>query len=142
MTPLALAGQFRHVGSLSPVQIGNILRIDMFARMFSSMAQGLSKVSVALLVLRFSGRVVTWRRRFLIACIVSTIVFTILNVLFIWIQFSPVRALWTKVPGAKCLDKTVQNHYSVSLGCKFSLQKNGVTDPECKQAGTFPWIFH
>ena len=123
MTPLALAGQFTHSTSLSPVQLDNVLRLALIGRVFSTLAQGLSKVSVALLVLRFSGPVVLWRRRFLIACIVSTILFTTLNVILIWIQCIPVWALWAKVPDAQCLPKGVQNHYAVFLGCKFSLQR-------------------
>ena len=133
MTPVALAGQFKHINFLSEIQMKNVLHLGVFAPPLACMAQGLSKVSVALLVLRFCERVVVWRRRLLNACIISTLLFTVLNVLLIWIQCIPLRT----TRNAACLARKVQNGSAVFLGCKFSLQIFDKTESKGKEVGTF-----
>ena len=111
-------GGFKHAASLTEVQMRDIRRWTPVARVFTALAQGLSKVSVALLVLRFAGRIVVWRRLFLYACITSTLILSLLHGILIYVQCDPVRALWETVPGARCWQATVINNFAVFLGCR------------------------
>ena len=96
----------------------DIRRWTAVARVLTALAQGLSKVSVALLVLRFAGRIVVWRRLFLYACIASTLLLSVLHGILIYVQCNPIRALWETIPGARCWEPTVINNFAVFLGCR------------------------
>lgn len=116
---MASIGGFKHAASLTEAQMRDIRWLTLAVRVLTALAQGLSKVSVALLVLRFAGRIVVWRRLFLYACITSTLLLSVLHGVLIYVQCNPVRALWEIVPGARCWEPTVINDFAVFLGCRF-----------------------
>ena len=118
ITLLVSMGGFKHAASLTEVQMRDVRRWTLVARVLTALAQGLSKVSVALLVLRFAGRIVVWRRLFLYACIASTLLLSVLHGILIYVQCNPVRALWETVPRARCWEPTVINNFAVFLGCR------------------------
>ena len=82
------------------------------------MAQGISKVSVALLILRFTGYVVMWRRWFLYVCIFSSLIFSTISVILLYVQCVPVSALWEPIAEAHCWNPEVQIRFAVFVGSR------------------------
>ena len=120
MTVTALYGGFKHASSLSPDQIEFLLRIQPPSQVCAILAQNISKVSVALLVLRFTASVSVWRKWALYACISSSLIFGTLNVIFNVIKCKPSPALTKVAQHTHCFDRTVQNRFAIFVGCRSS----------------------
>ena len=130
ITILVSFGGFKRAASLSEVQMRDIRQWTLVARVLTALAQGLSKVSVALLVLRLAGSIVVWRRWFLYACIASTLLLSVLHAILIYVQCNPIRALWETIPGSRCWKPSVINNFVVFLGCKFCPSKSNEVKAE------------
>ena len=110
---MALNGGARHLYYLSPAEVTTALKFNWTADTFAIIGFGTGKISTALLILRIMGPTSKWRKWFLYVNICLTIVFTFLSLLFTLIQCNPTRALWEKVPGARCWDPKINSDYQI-----------------------------
>ncbi|PYH81628.1 hypothetical protein BO82DRAFT_402155 [Aspergillus uvarum CBS 121591] len=110
-TAMELRGGARHVAYLSAEEIlyiGKMQIINQFPAALSAMC---GKISVALFIMRISGRTSKWRRWFLTVHIVLYFCLTVLSLCILIGQCKPVQALWDmslRTSGqATCLDARI-----------------------------------
>ncbi|RAH39937.1 uncharacterized protein BO95DRAFT_488807 [Aspergillus brunneoviolaceus CBS 621.78] len=110
-TAMELRGGARHVAYLSAEEIlyiGKMQIINQFPAALSAMC---GKISVALFIMRISGRTSKWRRWFLTVHIVLYFCLTVLSLCMLIGQCKPVQALWDmslRTSGqASCLDARI-----------------------------------
>lgn len=71
-----------------------------------------SKTSVAILILRFVGRVTFWRRLLLIFMAATVLIFSLISVVLLFAQCTPTRALWAPdAENARCWDPKIANYF-------------------------------
>lgn len=89
-----------------------------------SIAAAFGKISIAILSLRLLQPHSMWRKQkvFLYLNIAVYVACTIVSCTVIFVQCSPPRALWEKVPGAKCWDPKVSTTVTIAQSCKASHQ--------------------
>ncbi len=112
-TVLALRGGARHIFYLSTPQIRTVVRLNWMAQPFGIMALATAKISVAFVTMRLLGPQAIWRKWFLYFSMISVFIINALCSIFSFVQCDPPRALWEKVPGAKCWDPRSQSDYSI-----------------------------
>lgn len=112
-TVLAVNGGTKHTADIPPDRLQFVLKLNWATQPFAILALATSKISVALLLLRILGPSAFWRRWFLISSMVLVFIFNSLAAIFSFVQCSPPRALWEKVPDAKCWDPRSQSAFSV-----------------------------
>lgn len=113
-------GGARHIYYLTPSQLSNAVKFNWMAQAFGITIVGTGKISTALLMLKIMGPSL-WRKWFLYISVVLTLIFTILAALFAFVQCDPPRALWEKVPGAKCWDPKINTDWSIFTACQRAL---------------------
>jgi hypothetical protein len=95
------------------------------ARMWSILPQppfvlcfATAKTSVALLILRFLGRVTFWRRMLLIFMTVTVLILSLLTIVLLFAQCTPARAVWVlDIEGAHCWDPKIANYlFNITSG--------------------------
>ena len=123
ITVIVLNDGAKHWASLSQTQHTKIGRLQWINQAFATAAQAIAKISVALLVLRFTGPNTVWRKLFLYTCIVSTLVIFVVNTILSYAQCNPPRALWEKVPNASCWKPKIFVHYANFSGSKSLLAR-------------------
>lgn len=114
-------GGARHIYYLTPSQLSNAVKFNWIAQAFGITIVGTGKVSTAFLMLKIMGPKTVWRKWFLYVSVVLTLIFTILAALFAFVQCDPPRALWEKVPGAKCWDPKINTDWSIFSACQRAL---------------------
>ena len=82
---------------------------------FGIMASAFGKTSVAFLTLRLIGPNVVWRKWILYANMVLYMLGSILTIVVVFVQCSPVRALWEPVRGSRCWDPKIAADIAISL---------------------------
>jgi hypothetical protein len=96
-TQLATIGGFRHIVYLSPDQQLKVVKFQWCLQPVFLFNFGLSKLSVGLLILRLIGPNVKVRRYFIWVLNIITMIYTILAVIFVFVQCDPPAALWDPV---------------------------------------------
>ena len=95
-------GGARHLYYLEPQDVVLVLKYNFMSQPFGALAAVVGKSSVALLMLRIIGPKTDWRKRFLYLQLVIYMAITVVNIVLLFAQCSPSRALWEKVQGSKC----------------------------------------
>jgi hypothetical protein len=81
---------------------------------FLSRAQPFGKISVSIFLLKLMGPNSFYRKWFLYANMVIFTILACLCVIFTYAQCNPPRALWEKIPDAKCWAPDVQANFSIA----------------------------
>lgn len=119
---MVLHGGARHVGYLSLDQILYVGKLQIITQVPAALSAMLGKISVALFIMRISGRTSKWRRWFIIIHITIYTICTILNICILMGQCRPVQALWDqslKLSGkAKCIDPSIDTDITLLQSCK------------------------
>ena len=117
-TFMALKGGERHAIYLSIAQLRSVVRLNWISQGFGIMTFGTSKVSIALLVLRFTGPGNVWQKRSLYFCMISSMLVNSLGAIITFVQCNPPRALWEEVPNSRCWNPKVQSGFAIFTSCK------------------------
>ena len=117
MTGYAANGGGRHLFYISESQVPLAIEYNWLNQTFAILSVTVSKVSVALLILRLLGPS-AWRRWFLylisgLSCLVGS-----LAVIFIYVQCTPVQTLWDPSVGGACWNLTAVNRYDLFVSSK------------------------
>ena len=99
---MSTIGAFRHLSALTPPQQARAIKVQWIAQPFAVVNFGVSKSSVALVVIRILGPNARVRRWTLYAIIGITMLLTVLGVLLMFLQCRPSRALWDSGVPATC----------------------------------------
>ncbi|GKZ30152.1 hypothetical protein AbraIFM66950_008011 [Aspergillus brasiliensis] len=118
-TAMVLRGGARHTAYIDPADLPYILKLQIIDQVPAALAAVLGKISVALFIMRITGRTSRWRRWFLIIHIVVYTLVTIINLCILLGQCRPIQALWDtslRLTGkAKCLDASVDTDFTMLL---------------------------
>ena len=108
------AGGARHVFYLTMQQQSRLVRLNWMSQPFGVMAIGIAKASVALSILRFQAPN-KWRTRLLYFIALSINVLDLLVCIFMFVQCSPARALWSPelATTARCWNPKIFEYYSI-----------------------------
>lgn len=116
-TAAAMAGNGRHPYYLSNEQLSYAIKINSIALIPGVMAFSTPKLAVAFLLIRLlnPSKVHRWIMYFLS---VSCIVLAGLCAVFLFVQCTPVRGLWTPTLQPKCWEPSVLVNFTIFTGCK------------------------
>jgi len=95
-------------------------------------AQPFGKISVGIFLLKLMGPNCFWRKWFIYVNLGLFTLMACLCVVFTYVQCNPPRALWEKIPDAKCWDPKSQSSFSIATTGKtqfdfpFQIWANGV----------------
>lgn len=121
-TAMELHGGARHIGYISDADLLYISKFQIINQVPAALSATLGKISVALFIMRISGRTSKWRRWFLIVHITLYTLVTIINLCVLLGQCRPIQALWNqslKTTGqAKCLDPKIDTDITMLQSCK------------------------
>ncbi|KAE8381898.1 hypothetical protein BDV26DRAFT_289099 [Aspergillus bertholletiae] len=110
-TSMLLRGGARHTVHIDPANIRFVFKMQILNQVPAALSAMLGKISVALFIMRISGRTSKWRRWFLIIHITLYTLLTIINLCILLGQCRPIQALWdqsVRQSGqAKCLDPSI-----------------------------------
>jgi len=117
-------GGGRHLYHIDPEKISTVLKYNFLAQPFGIAASAFAKISVAMfLALRIMGPGQLRHKWFLF---INTIIYALLSfitTLFVFIQCNPARALWNKVPGAKCWSPNIATNVSIAQAGKYEVRR-------------------
>jgi hypothetical protein len=134
-------GGARHLIYLSPTSKTAILKYNFLHKPFSIIASLTGKLSVAtFLTVRIMGPVMIWHKRFVL---LNTFVYTVLSflaIIIVFVQCSPTRTLWEKVPGGTCWNPKYSTNVSKTQACELlnrgtTIQNNEVNECELRFRG-------
>jgi hypothetical protein len=118
VTYSVLNGEGRHVWYLTPEQISITHKWSLVGQAPVVLSYATSKTSVAILILRFLGRVSFWRRIFLIFVTVIVVIVGILSAVLFFAECTPTRALWEpELKDARCWDLNAFGDFLFFAGC-------------------------
>ena len=89
-----------------------VLKLYYIVQPLAFMGIAISRISVALLVLRIVGLSV-WRKRFLWFTVISTLVITIVVCVLIFCACKPVEALWNPFIQSNCWDPVIVTNLTI-----------------------------
>lgn len=116
VTLYTVNGGGRHFARLNNSQIELATKYNWLNHTFAIFSVTISKVSVALLILRLLGPS-KWRKWFLYILSSLSCLFGGLAAIFIWVQCTPVETLWIPTAGT-CWDLTAVNNYDLFVSSK------------------------
>ena len=115
-TVLASKGGSRHlyyvIVDYGPDRLVEVLKLYYILQPLAFMAIAVSRISVALLVLRIVG-LSTWRKRFLWFTIISTLVITVAVCILIFCGCKPVEGLWNPFIQSNCWDPFIVTNLTI-----------------------------
>ena len=121
-TSMELHGGGRHAVYIGQSDLLYIGKLQIITQVPAALSAMLGKISVALFIMRISGRTSKWRRWFLSIHITIYTIITIINIAILLGQCRPIQALWDpsiKLSGnAKCLDPSVNTDITLVQSCK------------------------
>ena len=113
---MAASGGARHAYYLSEPQLLYVTKLGYVAQPIATVAQGLSKISVAFLLIRILGSVIsTFRKRSLWLIIIITAVNTVMQAFLTFYQCHNPEALWNPVLAKTtyCWNPSVQANFAI-----------------------------
>ena len=111
-------GGARHLYYLDPHQITTAVKYNWMIQPFGIMCIAVGKLAVGFLILRLLDSRSKWRKWFLYITLTITIVTSAVCCVINFVQCSPPRALWEKVPGSSCWNPKVQTDYALAISSK------------------------
>ena len=113
---MASSGGARHAYYLSESQLLYVTKLGYIAQPIATIAQGLSKISVAFLLIRILGSVIsTFRKRSLWLIVIITAVNSVIQVFLTFYQCQNPEALWNPVLAKTtyCWNPSVQANFAI-----------------------------
>ncbi|KAI1472150.1 uncharacterized protein F4812DRAFT_801 [Daldinia caldariorum] len=118
-TVLVCYGLGRHIYYIPVDHQSEITRWNWIVQPFGILALPIGKISVVLLLERLMGNTCVRWRWFLWMNMALFTASMISSSIISYAQCNPPRALWSQVPGAVCLDPTVNANFAL-FGCAYS----------------------
>ena len=121
----AASGGVRHAYYMTESKLLHVTKLGFIAQPIATIAQGLSKISVAFLLLRILGNVILpWRKVLLWLVIIITAILSILQSFLTFYQCKNPEALWNPVVAktTSCWNPNVQANFAIftsSQWCKW-----------------------
>ncbi|KAL8687846.1 MAG: hypothetical protein Q9218_006091 [Villophora microphyllina] len=106
-------GGTRHLFFVKPEDIVLLLRYNAMSQPFGALASAVGKSSIGFLMLRIMGPQTVWQKRVIYSQLAVYMIITILDIILIFAQCSPPRALWEKVPDSKCWNPVVSTDITI-----------------------------
>ncbi|KAI0006846.1 hypothetical protein F4779DRAFT_545928 [Xylariaceae sp. FL0662B] len=111
-TVLVHYGLGRHIYYVPIEDQMNIARWNWIVQPFGILTLPVGKISVVLLLQRLMGPTATFRKWFLWVNMALFSASMVVSSILSFAQCNPPRALWTEVPGATCLDPSIQADFA------------------------------
>ncbi|KAL8787321.1 MAG: hypothetical protein Q9195_007816 [Heterodermia aff. obscurata] len=112
----AASGGVRHAYYMSESKLLHVTKLGFIAQPIATIAQGLSKISVAFLLLRILGNVILpWRKVLLWLVIIITAILSIIQSFLTFYQCKNPEALWNPVVAktTSCWNPIVQTNFAI-----------------------------
>lgn len=122
-TAAAVAGNGRHAYYMSEEELSRAIEINSIALIPGVMAFSTPKLAVAFLLMRLLNPSKV-HRGIMYFLSVSCIILAGLCAVFLFIQCTPVRGLWTPTLQPKCWDPSVLVNFTIFTGCKAVMSCN------------------
>lgn len=115
LTICCVAGLGKAIANMTLDQIIAAEKWAFLTTPFSNVVSILARISITILLIRIFGNR-KWFKWFLISFTAFQTVLGLLNIIVIWVQCTPVEAVWDfLVVGAKCWDKRIQQYLTLVL---------------------------
>ena len=112
----AASGGVRHAYYMSESKLLHVTKLGFIAQPIATIAQGLSKISVAFLLLRILGNVILpWRKVLLWLVIIITAILSIIQSFLTFYQCKNPEALWNPIVAktTSCWNPNVQANFAI-----------------------------
>lgn len=111
-------GMGRHEYYLTPKQKTNAVKLNIIGQPFGIMAFCVPKLAVALLIIKLMPPRI-YGKWFLYSITISLIILSILAAIFLFIQCSPLEALWNPTISFHCWPPSILSNYTIFVGGMF-----------------------